>query len=495
MSPQMPQICRDLWSELSSEVILRSHAMPSFHLAKKFAPKWLQEEKQPTIKRALCRSLKLMGMKRARTPKDLNRCNCQRIGPPEPADPPAIVLKDSHPPSVVSPSFSPVPREYHEYIFANMNIHQNLKTNIRIRANIDGKYSLLFRGLAATNELLRALLCYLLSSSWQIKDVPKVVAFVKTDIRIRANSTATAIREYKYSLFANGLARIFAIFAIRGTLYLCLKDTNHASGASIPQTFVNHSKILIENSEKNHNCAFSNYRTSHNISKWRSTVGLRKTRFFSWHTLALPVRSTAPNTTEPDGQGEKGSGGKQAGVCHANSFLAAYAPEMCSVRCASTLECGGYWWVTNKLKSILLRFFEVKSELLLHKFGLAALTPHHLRAGAASVRVSAASTPRQYAVVPHYPPDISASNPSAILLLLVIERRLQRSQPNNITKPPEGLGARTISELHGTTDVDALTAWLSRASSWLARHRPQFPQDPAFATFIFLSIRMNPSPK
>jgi hypothetical protein len=34
-------------------------------------------------------------------------------------------------------------REYHEYIFANMNIRQNLKTDIRICTNIDGKYSLL----------------------------------------------------------------------------------------------------------------------------------------------------------------------------------------------------------------------------------------------------------------------------------------------------------------------------------------------------------------
>ena len=47
----------------------------------------------------------------------------------------------------------------------------------------------------------------------------RISTFLKTDIRIRANSTATAIREYKYSLFANGLARIFAIFAIRVTLY------------------------------------------------------------------------------------------------------------------------------------------------------------------------------------------------------------------------------------------------------------------------------------
>jgi hypothetical protein len=86
-------------------------------------------------------------------------------------------------------------REYHEYIyiyiFANMNIHQNLKTDIRIRTNTDGKYLLLsqqylrifmnmntqqihweFGGLAATNELLRALLCYLVSLNI-VKDLYK----------------------------------------------------------------------------------------------------------------------------------------------------------------------------------------------------------------------------------------------------------------------------------------------------------------------------------
>ncbi|KAJ6592079.1 hypothetical protein DFH09DRAFT_1073151 [Mycena vulgaris] len=47
----------------------------------------------------------------------------------------------------------------------------------------------------------------------------RISTFLKTDILIRVNSTATAIREYKYLLFANGLARIFAIFAIRATLY------------------------------------------------------------------------------------------------------------------------------------------------------------------------------------------------------------------------------------------------------------------------------------
>jgi hypothetical protein len=34
-------------------------------------------------------------------------------------------------------------REYHEYIFVNMNIHRNFETDICIHTSIDGNYSLL----------------------------------------------------------------------------------------------------------------------------------------------------------------------------------------------------------------------------------------------------------------------------------------------------------------------------------------------------------------
>jgi hypothetical protein len=37
----------------------------------------------------------------------------------------------------------PVDRECHEYIFVNMNIHQNLETDIHIHTSIDGNYLLL----------------------------------------------------------------------------------------------------------------------------------------------------------------------------------------------------------------------------------------------------------------------------------------------------------------------------------------------------------------
>ncbi|KAJ7444270.1 hypothetical protein B0H11DRAFT_1931209 [Mycena galericulata] len=90
-------------------------------------------------------------------------------------------------------------------------------------------------GLVATNELLRAHLCYPtitralfnLSCSCQNKDVSKVVDvigvnepqifvninFPETDIRIRANSTATAIHEYEYVYaIRDGQAQIFVIF-------------------------------------------------------------------------------------------------------------------------------------------------------------------------------------------------------------------------------------------------------------------------------------------
>ncbi|KAJ7649650.1 hypothetical protein FB45DRAFT_858668 [Roridomyces roridus] len=48
----------------------------------------------------------------------------------------------------------------------------------------------------------------------------RILTFSKPDIRIRANSTATAIHEYKYSVFANTQPRIFMTFAIRATPYV-----------------------------------------------------------------------------------------------------------------------------------------------------------------------------------------------------------------------------------------------------------------------------------
>ncbi|KAJ7339724.1 hypothetical protein DFH08DRAFT_812100 [Mycena albidolilacea] len=47
----------------------------------------------------------------------------------------------------------------------------------------------------------------------------RISTFLKTDIRIRANSTATAIREYEYLLFANVYSQIFVISNIHGILY------------------------------------------------------------------------------------------------------------------------------------------------------------------------------------------------------------------------------------------------------------------------------------
>ncbi|KAJ7605011.1 hypothetical protein FB45DRAFT_879897 [Roridomyces roridus] len=45
----------------------------------------------------------------------------------------------------------------------------------------------------------------------------RILTFPKPDVHIRANSTATAIHEYEYSLFANTQPRIFVTFAIRAT--------------------------------------------------------------------------------------------------------------------------------------------------------------------------------------------------------------------------------------------------------------------------------------
>ncbi|KAJ7608210.1 hypothetical protein FB45DRAFT_1130070 [Roridomyces roridus] len=47
----------------------------------------------------------------------------------------------------------------------------------------------------------------------------RILTFPKPDIHIRANSTATAIHEYKYSVFVNTQPRIFVTFAIRATPY------------------------------------------------------------------------------------------------------------------------------------------------------------------------------------------------------------------------------------------------------------------------------------
>ncbi|KAJ7625998.1 hypothetical protein FB45DRAFT_1005236, partial [Roridomyces roridus] len=60
----------------------------------------------------------------------------------------------------------------------------------------------------------------------------RILTFPKPDIHIRANSTATAIHEYEYSVFANTQPRIFVTFAIRATPYC--QAISHTRASHLP---------------------------------------------------------------------------------------------------------------------------------------------------------------------------------------------------------------------------------------------------------------------
>ncbi|KAJ7620154.1 hypothetical protein FB45DRAFT_871209 [Roridomyces roridus] len=134
-----------------------------------------------------------------------------------------------------------------------MNIRQTLKTDIRIRTNIDGKYSCICKqysrifasgnysdsapldthlkqsAISASESSVGSLKCPSQqvpsggSSQWESNldrlteghakmdgslgladEYSRILTFSKPDIRIRVNSTATAIHEYKYSNYAGG---------------------------------------------------------------------------------------------------------------------------------------------------------------------------------------------------------------------------------------------------------------------------------------------------
>ncbi|KAJ7458719.1 hypothetical protein B0H11DRAFT_1924526 [Mycena galericulata] len=126
-----------------------------------------------------------------------------------------MVEKPSYKSLVYTPFF-PAARVKHEYTFANMNIHQSWRSDIRIRTSIDGEYSLI------SKQYSRIFYSTVINRGLP-DEYSRISTSPKPDIRIRTNSTATSIHEYEYSRFANGLARIFVIFDIRATLYLQLK--------------------------------------------------------------------------------------------------------------------------------------------------------------------------------------------------------------------------------------------------------------------------------
>jgi hypothetical protein len=72
---------------------------------------------------------------------------------------------------------------------------------------------------------------------WLLNEYSQISTVQETDIRIRVNSTATSIHEYKYSQFANGQVQIFVIFDTRATLYTHLKLSGGPCGWLIGSHF------------------------------------------------------------------------------------------------------------------------------------------------------------------------------------------------------------------------------------------------------------------